>query len=197
MSAAKSWHLSGKEGLGLSRIGRAPITVPAGVDIKVEDNNVVTVKGPKGTLTQQFNPNMAIAVEDGVLHVTRPNDAKENRALHGLTRTLIHNMVLGVTEGFKKELDVNGVGYRVAKEGNKLVMNLGFSHQVIVEEVPGISIEVPSANKIVILGCDKQQVGQFAAEVREKRPPEPYKGKGIKYTDEVIRRKAGKTGAKK
>ena len=132
-----------------------------------------------------------------MLHVTRPNDAKENRALHGLTRTLIHNMVVGVTEGFKKELDVNGVGYRVAKEGNKLVMNLGFSHQVIVEEVPGISIEVPSANKIVILGCDKQQVGQFAAEVREKRPPEPYKGKGIKYTDEVIRRKAGKTGAKK
>lgn len=181
----------------MSRIGRAPITVPAGVEIKVEDNNVVAVKGPKGTLTQQFNPNMAIAVEDGVLHVTRPNDAKENRALHGLTRTLIHNMVVGVTEGFKKELDVNGVGYRVAKEGNKLVMNLGFSHQVIVEEVPGISIEVPSANKIVILGCDKQQVGQFAAEVREKRPPEPYKGKGIKYTDEVIRRKAGKTGAKK
>ena len=181
----------------MSRIGRAPITVPAGVEIKVEDNNVVTVKGPKGTLTQQFNPNMTIKVENGEVLVTRPNDAKENRALHGLTRTLIHNMVQGVTEGFKKELDVNGVGYRVAKEGNKLVMNLGFSHQVIVEEVPGISIEVPSANKIVILGCDKQQVGQFAAEVREKRPPEPYKGKGIKYTDEVIRRKAGKTGAKK
>ena len=132
-----------------------------------------------------------------MLHVTRPNDAKENRALHGLTRTLIHNMVLGVTEGFKKELDVNGVGYRVAKEGNKLVMNLGFSHQVTVEEIPGIEIEVPNPNKIVIHGCDKQQVGQFAAEVREKRPPEPYKGKGIKYTDEVIRRKAGKTGAKK
>ena len=181
----------------MSRIGRAPITVPAGVEIKVEDNNVVTVKGPKGTLTQQFNPNMAIAQEGAELHVTRPNDAKENRSLHGLTRSLLHNMVVGVTEGFKKELDVNGVGYRVAKEGNKLVMNLGFSHQVIVEEVPGISIEVPSANKIVILGCDKQQVGQFAAEVREKRPPEPYKGKGIKYTDEVIRRKAGKTGAKK
>ena len=181
----------------MSRIGRAPIAIPAGVEIKIEENNVVTVKGPKGTLTRQFHPNMTIAQEGAVLHVTRPNDAKENRALHGLTRTLIHNMVLGVTEGFKKELDVNGVGYRVAKEGNKLVMNLGFSHQVIVEEVPGISIEVPSANKIVILGCDKQQVGQFAAEVREKRPPEPYKGKGIKYTDEVIRRKAGKTGAKK
>ena len=174
----------------MSRIGRAPIAIPAGVEIKVEDNNVVTVKGPKGTLTQQFNPNMAIAIEENVLHVTRPNDAKENRALHGLTRTLIHNMVVGVTEGYKKELDVNGVGYRVAKEGNKLVMNLGFSHQVIMEEVPG-------PNKIIINGCDKQQVGQFAAEVREKRPPEPYKGKGIKYTDEVIRRKAGKTGAKK
>ncbi len=181
----------------MSRIGRAPIAIPAGVEVKIEAENVVTVKGPKGTLTQKFNPNMAIAIEDGVLHVTRPNDAKENRSLHGLTRTLIHNMVVGVTEGYKKELDVNGVGYRVAKEGNKLVMNLGFSHQVTVEEVPGIEIEVPNPNKIVIHGCDKQQVGQFAAEVREKRPPEPYKGKGIKYTDEVIRRKAGKTGAKK
>ena len=181
----------------MSRIGRAPIAIPAGVEIKVEDNNVVTVKGPKGTLTQQFNPNMAIAVEGAELKVTRPNDAKENRALHGVTRTLIHNMVVGVTEGFKKELDVNGVGYRVAKEGSKLVMNLGFSHQVTVDEVPGITIEVPGPNKIIIHGCDKQQVGQFAAEVREKRPPEPYKGKGIKYTDEVIRRKAGKTGAKK
>ena len=181
----------------MSRIGRAPIAIPAGVEVKIEAENVVTVKGPKGTLTQKFNPNMAIAIEDGVLHVTRPNDAKENRSLHGLTRTLIHNMVVGVTEGYKKELDVNGVGYRVAKEGNKLVMNLGFSHQVTVEEVPGIEIEVPNPNKIIIHGCDKQQVGQFAAEVREKRPPEPYKGKGIKYTDEVIRRKAGKTGAKK
>ena len=181
----------------MSRIGRAPIAIPAGVEVKIEAENVVTVKGPEGTLTQKFNPNMAIAVEDGVLHVTRPNDAKENRSLHGLTRTLIHNMVVGVTEGYKKELDVNGVGYRVAKEGSKLVMNLGFSHQVTVEEIPGIEIEVPNPNKIVIHGCDKQQVGQFAAEVREKRPPEPYKGKGIKYTDEVIRRKAGKTGAKK
>ena len=181
----------------MSRIGRAPITVPAGVEINVEDNNVVTVKGPKGSLTQQFNPNMAIAVEDGVLHVTRPNDAKENRALHGLTRTLIHNMVLGVTEGFKKTLEVNGVGYRAAKEGNELVMNLGYSHPVKMAEIDGITIEVPGPNKVVISGPDKQKVGQFAAEVREKRPPEPYKGKGIKYTDEVIRRKAGKTGAKK
>ena len=181
----------------MSRIGRAPITVPAGVEIKIEDNNVVTVKGPKGTLTQQFNANMAIALDNGVLTVTRPNDAKENRALHGLTRTLINNMIVGVTTGFKKELDVNGVGYRVAKEGTKLVMNLGFSHQVIMEEKNGISIEVPGPNKIIISGCDKQIVGQFAAEVREKRPPEPYKGKGIKYVDEVIRRKAGKTGGKK
>ena len=181
----------------MSRIGRAPIAVPAGVEVKIEAENVVTVKGPKGTLTRQFHPNMKIEREGEVIHVTRPNDAKENRALHGLTRTLIHNMVVGVTEGYKKELDVNGVGYRVAKEGNKLVMNLGFSHQVTMEEIPGITIEVPGPNKIIIHGCDKQQVGQFAAEVREKRPPEPYKGKGIKYTDEVIRRKAGKTGAKK
>ena len=181
----------------MSRIGRAPITVPAGVEITLGDNNVVTVKGPKGTLTRQFNANMAIALDGGVLTVSRPNDAKENRALHGLTRTLVNNMVVGVTEGYKKELDVNGVGYRVAKEGNKLVMNLGYSHQVIMEEVPGITIEVPGPNKIIINGCDKQVVGQFAAEVREKRPPEPYKGKGIKYVDEVIRRKVGKTGAKK
>ena len=181
----------------MSRIGRAPIAVPAGVEVKIEAENVVTVKGPKGSLTQKFHPNMKIEQEGAEIKVSRPNDAKENRSLHGLTRTLIHNMVVGVTEGYKKELDVNGVGYRVAKEGNKLVMNLGFSHQVTVEEVPGIEIEVPNPNKIVIHGCDKQQVGQFAAEVREKRPPEPYKGKGIKYTDEVIRRKAGKTGAKK
>ena len=181
----------------MSRIGRAPIAIPAGVEIKVEDNNVVTVKGAKGTLTQQFNNNMTIAVEGNEIKVSRPNDAKENRALHGLTRTLINNMIVGVTEGFKKELDVNGVGYRVAKEGNKLVMNLGFSHQVIMEEKDGITIEVPGPNKIIISGADKQKVGQFAAEVREKRPPEPYKGKGIKYVDEVIRRKAGKTGGKK
>ena len=181
----------------MSRIGRAPITVPAGVEVSIADNNVVTVKGAKGTLSQQFNANMAIAMDNGVITVTRPNDLKENRALHGLTRTLINNMIVGVTEGFKKELDVNGVGYRVAKEGNKLGMNLGFSHQVIVEEKDGITIEVPGPNKIIISGADKQKGGQFAAEVREKRPPEPYKGKGIKYVDEVIRRKAGKTGGKK
>ena len=183
----------------MSRIGRAPIAVPAGVEIKLEDNNVVTVKGPKGTLTQQFHPNMTIAMEGTELHVTRPNDLKENRALHGLTRSLLHNMVVGVTEGYKKELEVNGVGYRVEKKGKQLVMKLGFSHDVTVEEVEGITIEVPekSTNKIIIHGIDKQQVGQFAAEVRGKRPPEPYKGKGIKYANEVIRRKEGKTGGKK
>ena len=181
----------------MSRIGRAPISVPAGVEITIGSDNLVTVKGPKGSLTQQLSPAMTISQEGSELHVTRPNDAKENRSLHGLTRSLLHNMIVGVTEGFKKELDVNGVGYRVAKEGNKLVMNLGYSHQVTVEETDGITIECPSANKIVISGVDKQKVGQFAAEVREKRPPEPYKGKGIKYTDEVIRRKVGKTGAKK
>ena len=181
----------------MSRIGRAPISIPAGVEIKVEDHNVVTVKGPKGTLTQKFNPNMTISMDNGVLNVTRPNDAKENRSLHGLTRTLINNMVVGVTAGYKKELDVNGVGYRVAKEGTKLVMNLGYSHQVIMEEKDGITIEVPGPNKIIVNGCDKQKVGQFAAAILEQRRPEPYKGKGIKYTDEVIRRKEGKTGAKK
>ncbi|MCD8004289.1 MAG: 50S ribosomal protein L6 [Oscillospiraceae bacterium] len=181
----------------MSRIGRAPIELPAGVDVKIEEGNLVTVTGPKGTLTQQLHPAMTITREGNVLHVTRPDDLKENRSLHGLTRTLLHNMVVGVTEGFAKTLEVNGVGYRAAKEGNKLVMNLGFSHQVFVEEVEGITIEVPDANHIVIRGCDKQQVGQFAAEVREKRPPEPYKGKGIKYADEVIRRKVGKTGGKK
>ena len=181
----------------MSRIGRMPIDLPAGVEINIGESNLVTVKGPKGTLTQQLAPAMTISQEGSVLHVTRPNDAKENRALHGLTRSLLHNMVVGVTDGFKKELDVNGVGYRVAKEGKKLVMNLGYSHQVTMEEPEGITIEVPTPNKIVILGSDKQKVGQFAAEVREKRPPEPYKGKGIKYTDEVIRRKEGKTGVKK
>ena len=174
-----------------------PISIPAGVDVKIEEGNLVTVKGPKGALTQQLHPAMTIRQEGAELLVTRPNDAKENRSLHGLTRTLLHNMVVGVTDGYKKELDVNGVGYRVAKEGGKLVMNLGFSHQVVMEESEGISIEVPNPNKIIISGTDKQRVGQFAAEVREKRPPEPYKGKGIKYADEVIRRKEGKTGVKK
>ena len=178
----------------MSRIGRAPITVPAGVEIKVEDNNVVTVKGPKGTLTQQFNPNMAIAVEDGVLHVTRPNDAKENRALHGLTRTLIHNMVVGVTEGFRKDLEIQGVGYRAAKQGNKLTLTLGFSHPVEFEDTDTIKIELKDALHFSIVGIDKQEVGQFAAEVRGVRPPEPYKGKGIRYVGEYVIRKEGKAG---
>ena len=177
----------------MSRIGRKPINIPAGVEVKVE-GTCVTVKGPKGTLTQKFQPATNIAVEGAEIVVTRPNDAKENRSLHGLTRTLISNMIIGVTEGFKKELDVNGVGYRVQKQGKDLVMNLGYSHQVIVSDTDDIKIEAPSPNKIIVLGADKQKVGQFAAEIREKRPPEPYKGKGIKYVDEVIRRKEGKTG---
>ena len=181
----------------MSRIGRMPITVPAGVTVNVAEGNVVTVKGPKGELTRALSAEMTINQEGNVITVTRPSDEKTHRSLHGLTRTLLNNMIVGVTDGFKKELDVNGVGYRVAKEGNKLVMNLGFSHQVIMEEKDGITIEVPGPNKIIISGADKQKVGQFAAEVREKRPPEPYKGKGIKYVDEVIRRKAGKTGGKK
>ncbi len=180
----------------MSRIGRMPITIPAGVTITMADG-ICTVKGAKDTLTQAIHPNMIIKVEGDTLTVERPNDNKENRALHGLTRSLINNMVIGVTEGFKKELDVNGVGYRVAKQGKDLVMNLGYSHQVTVTEIDGITIEAPTANKIIISGPSKQKVGQFAAEVREKRPPEPYKGKGIKYANEVVRRKEGKTGGKK
>ena len=181
----------------MSRIGRMPVAVPAGVTVTLGDGNLVTVKGPKGTLTQQLHPSMTLKQEGAELTVSRPDDEKQNRALHGLTRALLHNMVVGVTEGYKKELDINGVGYRAAKEGKKLVLTIGYSHPVEVEEIEGISIEVPNPNHIVISGCDKQKVGQFAAEVREKRPPEPYKGKGIKYTDEVIRRKVGKTGVKK
>ena len=181
----------------MSRIGRMPITVPAGVEVTVAEGNLVTVKGPKGTLTKQLHPAMVIEQNGTEINVKRPSDSKEHRSLHGLTRTLLHNMVVGVHETYKKELEINGVGYRAAKEGNKLVMNLGYSHPITVSEEEGITIEVPTPNKVVIVGCDKQQVGQFAAEVREKRPPEPYKGKGIKYVDEVIRRKVGKTGAKK
>ena len=177
----------------MSRIGRKPINIPAGVTASV-DNGVITVKGPKGTLDIKFNTALTVEIKCDVIEVTRPNDAKENRSLHGLTRTLIHNMVIGVTEGYSKTLEVNGVGYRVQKQGNKCVMNLGYSHQVIVEDTEDIKIEVPDPNKIIISGIDKQKVGQFAAEVREKRPPEPYKGKGIKYADEVIRRKEGKAG---
>ena len=161
------------------------------------ENSVATVKGPKGTMTQAVNPDLTVAIENGEVLVTRPSDDKEHRSLHGLTRTLIANMVHGVSEGFTKELEVQGVGYRVAKQGKDLVMNLGYSHQVTMSEVEGITIDVPNPNTIIISGPDKQKVGQFAAEVREKRPPEPYKGKGIRYADEYVRRKEGKTGAKK
>ena len=178
----------------MSRIGRMPITVPAGVEVKIGDNNVVTVKGPKGTLTKELSARMTIKQDGAQLVVERPSDEKQDRALHGLTRSLLFNMVEGVTNGYKKELEVNGVGYRVQKQGTDLVMNLGYSHQVIMSEIDGITIEAPTPNKIIISGADKQKVGQFAAEVREKRPPEPYKGKGIKYADEHIRRKEGKTG---
>ena len=162
----------------MSRIGRKPINIPAGVTASV-DNGVITVKGPKGTLDFKFNPAMTVEIKGDVIEVTRPNDAKENRSLHGLTRTLIHNMVIGVTEGYSKTLEVNGVGYRVQKQGNKCVMNLGYSHQVIVEDTEDIKIEVPDPNKIIISGIDKQKVGLFAAEVRLKRTPEPYNGNGI------------------
>ena len=180
----------------MSRIGRAPITVPAGVEVKVDANNHITVKGPKGTLERDLVPQMNIELAEGVIRVTRPDDSKENRSLHGLTRTLVDNMVVGVTQGFEKKLEINGVGYRAVKEGKNLVLNIGFSHQVTVSENDDIQIDVPDANHVVIKGIDKQKVGQFAAEVRGKRPPEPYKGKGIKYDYEVVRRKEGKTGAK-
>ena len=177
----------------MSRIGRMPVAIPAGVDVKL-DGMTLTVKGPKGTLTQEFHKDMNIEVGANEIVVTRPSEIKEHKALHGLTRSLIANMVEGVTNGFSKTLEVNGVGYRVAKQGKDLVMNLGYSHQVVMSEIEGISIEAPNPNTIVISGPDKQKVGQFAAEVREKRLPEPYKGKGIKYADEVIRRKEGKAG---
>ena len=181
----------------MSRIGKMPITVPAGVTVEIAAGNLVTVKGPKGENKMQLHPDMIIAQEGAVITVSRPTDEKEHRSLHGLTRTLISNMIIGVNEGYKKELEINGVGYRASKDGNKLVMNLGYSHDVIIPEIDGITIEVPGPNKVIVVGCDKQKVGQFAAEIREKRPPEPYKGKGIKYVDEVIRRKVGKTGGKK
>lgn len=181
----------------MSRIGRTPITVPAGVEITIDENNHVIAKGPKGTLERTLAPSMKISLDAGVLNVARPDDSKESRSLHGLTRTLLNNMVEGVTNGYKKELSVQGVGYKIAKDGTKLVMNIGYSHQVVVEETEEIKIEAPNANTIVIIGIDKQKVGQFAADVRKKRPPEPYKGKGIRYANEVVRHKEGKTGAKK
>ena len=181
----------------MSRIGRMPVSIPAGVTVDITEDNVITVKGPKGELKQALRPEMIIKLEGAEIKVARPSEDKLHRSLHGLTRSLIHNMITGVTEGYKKELEVNGVGYRAAKDGKNLNLTLGYSHPVVVPEIDGITIDVPAPNKIIINGCDKQKVGQFAAEVRAKRPPEPYKGKGIKYADEVIRRKVGKTGAKK
>ncbi len=177
----------------MSRIGNAPVKVPDGVDVKI-NGAMVTVKGPKGSLEQIFNENMKIVLEEGQILVKRPNDSKKNKSLHGLTRALINNMVEGVTNGFEKKLEVNGVGYRAQKKGKELVMNLGFSHPVVMQEIEGITINVEDQNLITVSGADKQKVGQFAAIIREKRPPEPYKGKGIKYVDEHIVRKVGKAG---
>ena len=179
----------------MSRIGKMPIAIPAGVTIDIAENNTITVKGPKGTLTRVLSPDMEIKVEGVEVVVNRPNDLKRSKSLHGLTRTLINNMVIGVTSGYEKSLEINGVGYKAAKEGKKLVLNLGYSHPINMMDPEGIESSVDN-NKIIIKGIDKEKVGQYAAEIRDKRRPEPYKGKGIKYSDEVIRRKAGKTGKK-
>ncbi|MGN0688560.1 MAG: 50S ribosomal protein L6 [Oscillospiraceae bacterium] len=177
----------------MSRIGNKPVAIPAGVEVTI-NGSVVTVKGPKGTLTKEFNSRMAIAQEGAEIIVKRPDDENFNKSLHGLTRTLINNMVVGVTEGFSKELEVNGVGFRCQKSGKDVTMNLGYSHPVIVSDTEDVTLEVPAPNKIIVKGIDKQKVGQMASEIRGKRPPEPYKGKGIKYANEVIRRKEGKAG---
>ncbi len=180
----------------MSRIGKMPIAIPAGVTVDVAENNKVTVKGPKGTLERVMAPEMAIKVDGGQVTVERPNDLKRNKSLHGLTRTLINNMVIGVTDGYEKKLEVNGVGYRAAKQGKKLVLNLGYSHPVEMEDPAGVETVVEGTNIIFVKGIDKEKIGQYAAEIRDKRRPEPYKGKGIKYADEHIRRKVGKTGKK-
>ena len=181
----------------MSRIGKMPIAVPAGVTVEIAENNKVTVKGPKGTLTRELPREMTITLENSEIVITRPDDQKKTRALHGLTRALLNNMVVGVHEGFEKKLEVNGVGYRAAKSGNKLTLNLGYSHPVEMTDPEGVETVVEGQNKIIVKGISKEKVGQFAAEIRDKRRPEPYKGKGIKYVDEFIRRKVGKTGAKK
>ena len=180
----------------MSRIGKMPIAIPAGVTVDVAENNKVTVKGPKGTLERTMAPEMEIKVEGAEVTVSRPNDLKRNKSLHGLTRTLINNMVCGVTNGYEKKLEVNGVGYRAAKQGKKLTLNLGYSHPVEMEDPEGVETVVEGTNVIIVKGIDKEKVGQYAAEIRDKRRPEPYKGKGIKYADEHIRRKVGKTGKK-
>jgi len=179
----------------MSRIGRIPVVIPAGVTVDVKDNNYVVVKGSKGTLERELAAEMDIKIEDGKVVVSRPNDLKRMKALHGLTRTLIQNMVIGVSKGYEKTLEVNGVGYKAAKQGKKLVLSLGYSHPVEMVDPEGLDTTV-DGNKIIVKGIDKEKVGQYAAEIREKRRPEPYKGKGIKYADEVIRRKVGKTGKK-
>ena len=180
----------------MSRIGRTPIPLPAGVEVKVSDTNVVTVKGPKGTLEREISSDIGISVDGTNINVTRSSDMPQYRSMHGLSRSLLNNMVVGVTDGFSKELEIRGVGFRATKEGKKLVMNLGLSHQVIIEETDSISIDVPSPTRVIVSGIDKQEVGQFAADIRKKRPPEPYKGKGIRYLNEYVRTKEGKTGAK-
>ena len=178
----------------MSRIGRKPVVVPAGVEVTVDANNVVTVKGPKGQLTQEISKAITVEVVEGVVNVTRESDHRDHRAQHGLARTLIANMITGVTAGFEKKMQLVGVGYKAEKKGNLLVLNLGYSHQVIVPERDGVTFDVPALNKVIVKGADKQRVGQIAAEIREKRPPEPYKGKGIKYVGETIIRKEGKAG---
>ena len=180
----------------MSRIGRMPIAIPAGVTVTIAENNKVTVKGPKGTLERVLPTEMTIKEEDGHIVVTRPNDLKKMKSLHGLTRTLVNNMIVGVTEGYEKKLEINGVGYRAQKQGKKLVLSLGYSHPVEMEDPEGIESAMDGQNTLIIKGIDKEKVGQYAAEIRDKRRPEPYKGKGIKYADEVIRRKVGKTGKK-
>lgn len=179
----------------MSRIGRMPIAIPQGVDVKLAGHDI-TVKGPKGTLSRTLHSDMIVKVENGEITVARPSEDKFHKSLHGLTRTLVHNMVVGVTDGYSKTLEINGVGYRAAKQGNKITLNLGYSHPVEIFETDTIKVDVPNPNQLVISGCDKQEVGEYAAKVREKRLPEPYKGKGIKYADEIIRRKEGKTGKK-
>ena len=180
----------------MSRIGKMPVNIPKGVDVKIDGGNVITVKGQKGTLTKQLHQDMIIKVEDGKIIINRPSEQKIHKSLHGLTRSLVNNMVVGVTDGYEKVLEINGVGYRAQKQGKKLALTLGYSHPVEMEEPSGITVEVPAPNKIIVRGIDKQAVGEFAAKIRDKRKPEVYKGKGIKYENEVIRRKEGKAGAK-